>query len=313
MGLFDWFGKLRPSRQHQATPTVASTFQQSQAQEDPFQWLGERRHVKNAPYVLPSDLQEINRLDFQHYMLRYALQGNYFAPIQEPRTILDVGCGTGRWAMEMAVQFPHTQIIGLDLVPPNLDGAQIPRNLTFMQGNFLEGLPFNTDAFDFVHMRLLLFAMPKNAWMALMHEAVRVTCPGGWIETIETGPQRSCGPAMDTIVDWITLASNTRGVDPLFGPQVGELLSRVGLENTGIKHIHLPIGGFGGHLGKMVQTDVLGVVNGVKQLVVAQNIATVSQYDLALQSMRVEIEQYRGELPFYLAYGQRPLSSRNVF
>jgi hypothetical protein len=111
---------------------------------------------------------------------------------------------------------------------------------------------------------------------------------------------------MDQLVHWITLASNRRGVDPLFGPQVGELLRDIRLEQVGIKHIALPIGKFGGRLGMMVQTDVVGVVTSVKQLVVAQGIATAAQYDRAVATSLVEGEQNQGELPFYLAYGQRP-------
>jgi hypothetical protein len=44
-----------------------------------------RRYLADAPYMLPSDDAEINRLDFQHYLLRYALRGNYLAPIGRPR------------------------------------------------------------------------------------------------------------------------------------------------------------------------------------------------------------------------------------
>nr|MBF6590004.1 hypothetical protein [Ktedonobacterales bacterium] len=33
-----------------------------------------RERVVGLPYALPADLEEINRLDFQHYMLRYAFE-----------------------------------------------------------------------------------------------------------------------------------------------------------------------------------------------------------------------------------------------
>ena len=56
--------------------------------------VGGGRHLADAPYVLPHDDQEINRLDFQHYMLRYALRGNLESPlVGSPASILDVGSG----------------------------------------------------------------------------------------------------------------------------------------------------------------------------------------------------------------------------
>jgi hypothetical protein len=38
-------------------------------------------HGGRVPYMLPADTEEMNRLDFQHYvLLRYALQGLNAAP-----------------------------------------------------------------------------------------------------------------------------------------------------------------------------------------------------------------------------------------
>jgi ubiquinone/menaquinone biosynthesis C-methylase UbiE len=279
-----------------------------------FQWLGGRRHMADAPYVLPSDDQEINRLDFQHYMLRYALRGNYAAPLNRPLSILDVGCGTGRWAMEMASIFPDANVVGTDLVLPKADGnaslgaglVARPENVTFVQGNVLEGLPFAEGSFDFVHMRLLLFAIPADRWPQVTRELVRVTRPGGWVESVETGAQQNGGPAMDQLVAWITQASVRRGVDPSLGPHVGELLAAAGLVDLQRRDVALPVGRYGGRLGTMAEVDVFGVVGGVKQLVVAQGLATSEAYDAAMAQARTDLDRYRCTLPFYLVYGRRP-------
>ncbi len=84
----------------------------------PTRVMGGRQRVVGLPYTLPADMEEIDRLDFLHYMLRFAFQGNYAAPITNPGSILDVGAGTGRWAIEMAQAFPHARVIGLDVKPP---------------------------------------------------------------------------------------------------------------------------------------------------------------------------------------------------
>lgn len=41
----------------------------------------------------------------------------HIAPLDNPKTILDIGTGTGIWAMEMADQYPESLIIGTDLSP----------------------------------------------------------------------------------------------------------------------------------------------------------------------------------------------------
>ncbi|HEX2348087.1 MAG TPA: methyltransferase domain-containing protein [Ktedonobacterales bacterium] len=274
--------------------------------------MDDRRRLRDAPYVLPSDDKEINRLDFQHYMLRYALRGNFAAPIQRPMSILDVGSGTGRWATEMARLFPEANVIGTDIVAPNpettpaADDGVRPDNYAFIQGNILEGLPFADGAFDYTHMRLLLFAIPEARWPDVARELVRVTRPGGWIELVETGPQRNGGPAMDQVVNWITQASLKRGINPLLGPSIGGFLSQAGVPNVSAREIALPVGAYGGRVGRLAETDVFGVLQGVKGLVAAQNLATPEQYDNAVMAAKADLNNYQCALPFYIAYGQRP-------
>jgi len=69
-------------------------------------------------YVLP-DERALSRTNFQHMMLRTALGGNYLAPVEDPRYILDVGCGSGRWAYELAERFVQARVVGVDLTPPS--------------------------------------------------------------------------------------------------------------------------------------------------------------------------------------------------
>ena len=108
-------------------------------------WVGAATSP-TPPTFFPSDDQEINRLDFQHYMLRYALRGNYAAPLNHPATILHVGSGTGRWAYEMAALFPETRIVGTDLVAPKPDasGPLPPPNYTLRRAMCWRACPSPT-------------------------------------------------------------------------------------------------------------------------------------------------------------------------
>ena len=175
-----------------------------------------------------------------------------------------------------------------------------------MPGNVLNGLSFADGSFDFVHMRLLIFALPEAAWPKVIRELVRVTRPGGWIELVETGPQQNAGPAMEMLVQWITAASERRGVNPLIGPRVADFLAGSGAANVNRRDIALPVGEYGGRIGKMAETDIFSVMSGVKPLVVSQGIASDEAYTAALTQARADINRYRCTLPFYLSFGQRP-------
>ena len=80
---------------------------------------GRRYHAyREGAYHLPNDENEQDRLDMQHQIYRYALDGRlYRAPLSKEmiRNVLDVGCGTGKWCIDTAEEVPHAQVQGFDL------------------------------------------------------------------------------------------------------------------------------------------------------------------------------------------------------
>ncbi|KAL5352249.1 hypothetical protein ACLOAV_002196 [Pseudogymnoascus australis] len=80
---------------------------------------GRRYHAyKQGEYYLPNDEMEQDLLDLQHHIYRLCQGGSLFcAPIKEPQSVLDIGTGTGIWAMEFADEFPGALVIGTDLSP----------------------------------------------------------------------------------------------------------------------------------------------------------------------------------------------------
>lgn len=69
----------------------------------------------------------------QHEIMKLVMDGRLhlspFSRQHPPQKILDIGTGTGIWAIEMGDQFPEAQIIGTDLSPmqPNF----VPPNVRF--------------------------------------------------------------------------------------------------------------------------------------------------------------------------------------
>jgi len=41
----------------------------------------------------------------------------YFSPVKELKHALDIGTGTGLWAVELADAHPECEVIGIDLSP----------------------------------------------------------------------------------------------------------------------------------------------------------------------------------------------------
>jgi ubiquinone/menaquinone biosynthesis C-methylase UbiE len=297
-----WFGWFRKKKTAADEQSMMAT-------------IGGRTFTRGIPYALPRDLEEMNRLDFQHFLLRQAFKGNYAAPIGNPGSILDVGAGTGRWAREMALLFPQAQVVGIDVNVPPVDEAAsggaasepLPPNYRFVAGNIFEGLPFPDASFDFVHMRLLVLAIPHDKWPFVVGELARVTRIGGWVESVEATTLEQGGPAMDLIMEWIVTMLARRGIVFADGAKVGTLLQEAGLVNVQAHKITLPFGEYGGRVGKLLATDFFNGARSYGGLLEAQGLATVAQYNEAMEQAARDTAspQVHCLSPFHIAFGQR--------
>lgn len=300
MGWLGWLKRRREARLIRAgTP------------DQRFAWMQGRRYLVGDSYILPRDMEEMNRIDFQHYLLRYAAGAHYVAPLSQPDSILDAGCGNGRWAMEMAQLVPGAKVVGLDIVipPTETDPAALklprPANYTFVQGNVMERLPFADGSFDYVHQRLLYGSLPAAKWPEVVRELIRVTRPGGWVELVESDIMEGDGPAVTRFNTWLIEATARRGTDIRMGRTVDAMLREAGLAHVGMRTIDVPIGAYGGRLGQMMEANTMAFLGGFQGLVVSQGLTTAEAYKDTMEHIRAEIQLRRYSLPYFLAYGQR--------
>ncbi|KAF8158905.1 hypothetical protein K438DRAFT_1686751 [Mycena galopus ATCC 62051] len=104
-----------------------------------------------------------------------------------PTRVLDIGCGTGTWILNCGKAWKKCHFVGLDVVPlhPDVGTSELSTRITWVQANFLEGLPFPNDEFDFVHIKRIALGVPEDKWDALFEEVARVLKSGGAFELIE--------------------------------------------------------------------------------------------------------------------------------
>ena len=126
---------------------------------------GRRYHAyREGSYVFPNDEQEQERLDLIHRMFIITLGEKHFlAPIKDPKRILDIGTGTGIWAVEVAEDFPNATVIGNDLSA--IQPKWVPPNLSFEIDDCESEWNYSTK-FDFIHTRHMDFSIAN--WEKLM-------------------------------------------------------------------------------------------------------------------------------------------------
>lgn len=106
--------------------------------------------------------------------------------VARPLRVLDLGCGPGNTAIEMARVRPDAWIVGLDLAPTMLEIAQketrdvnLTRNICYVLAN-ATALPFPNDFFDATTAHSFLYLVPDRA--GVLREAYRVLRRGGrWV------------------------------------------------------------------------------------------------------------------------------------
>jgi SAM-dependent methyltransferase len=224
-----------------------------------------------VPYLLPKDVLEAQRLDFQFYLIRSILHGNDASPLRsDVNSILDVGCGADRWVIEMARTFPGAQGVGLDIEPPQ-SGQVLPPNARFVQANMLDGLPFADRSFDFTYQRLLVMAIPVAHWPLVVGELVRVTRPGGYVELLEGGDVfLNAGSATQRFLAWWREASRARGFDTSLMERLGRLLLDAHVRDVQMRILRVPVGKWGGHTGALLEKNILADVPALKPLLWSQ-------------------------------------------
>ncbi|KAL1959152.1 hypothetical protein VTO42DRAFT_2657 [Malbranchea cinnamomea] len=151
---------------------------------------GRRYHARYSDKCsLPNDEREQERLDLMHHVFRLTLNGDLcYSKLNNPQRILDVGTGTGIWAMEMAEEYPSARVIGTDLSP--IQPGWTPDNVEFIIEDALQEWTLPESSFDFIHLRSLAGSVPD--WPSLLRKCYKCLAPGGQIEVSEARTHFCC-------------------------------------------------------------------------------------------------------------------------
>jgi SAM-dependent methyltransferase len=159
------------SPMHRSTGVIDTESLKSSIRE--YKWIhGRRFHAYgDGTYWGANDDRQQEAEDLIHELFRIVLGGKlYQSPIGENvQNVLDVGCGTGIWAIDMADLHPSAEVVGVDLSPiqPNF----VPYNCRFEVDDINQEWTFPENKFDFIHVRYMTGTVPN--WKELLQKAQR--------------------------------------------------------------------------------------------------------------------------------------------
>ncbi|KAN0108726.1 S-adenosyl-L-methionine-dependent methyltransferase [Hyaloscypha variabilis] len=282
---------------------------------------GRRFHkYKQGNYLLPNDETEQDRLDLQHHLFTLTFDGKlHIAPIEELKggvhNVLDIGTGTGIWAIDFAATYPSANVIGTDLSPiqPNF----VPPNCSFEVDDAEDEWVF-PQKFDYIHGRALMscFRNDQRVW----EHAFKALRPGGILELQDLQmPLRYIdssgeGTALKLWNERFMAAGLMLGRDFTKVAKYKATLEKVGFVDVVEKRYYWPVGTWAKGkkmktLGAWYREDCLAGLQGASVLFFTRALKmTPEEVEVFLVDVRkgMKMNSIHAYAPVYVVYGRKP-------
>lgn len=275
------------------------------------------QHFKYGRYPIPNDDEELNREDMKHAMLLELTDGLlFYAPIGEnPQSILDIGTGTGIWAIEVGDKYPGARVRGVDLSA--VQPLWVPPNVDFLVDDVEKDDWLARDV-DLVHLRFMTVVLKDVP--TVLRRAYESLKPGGWIELQELSGEPLCDdgtmPDDDPVKHLYALAGQAFrkfGMNVTLPKDLRPMLEEAGFTNIQCVIKKVPIGVWArdktlrviGLYQKEAVREILPVIGGRPFAALGMSQAEI-ELTIALARKGLDNTNVHRYFHYYFWFAQRP-------
>ncbi|SPO07374.1 related to methyltransferase [Cephalotrichum gorgonifer] len=270
-------------------------------------------------YGFPMDDKELDRIDLCHVKYSALLDKKLFlSPIgEDPQRILDLGCGTGIWCIDVAEEYPSAQVVGVDIAPTQPEW--VPPNCQFELDDIEQDWTWKENSADFIFARDLIASI--RDFPRLIDQCYKHLKPGGWMEFhCVTGVLQCDDDTVPATSHLQAMSDNLKTSTDKFGTPVDDPMrwrgwfEERGLENVTEEIYKMPTGPWAKDkrlklIGAWEQHNLLENLEGMTMRLFQKGLGWSEEEILVFSAMlRKDIKDLKihAYWPFYVVYGQKP-------
>lgn len=235
--------------------------------------------------------------------------------------VLDVACGPGEWALDLAFAYPEIEVIGIDISQQMIEVAyeqariQGIENIQFHAMDATKPLSFPDSCFDLVNARAIAAIIPRTVWPALIQECMRILRPGGIIRLTEcdtwgitnslafTQLEELVRQAGEKVGVGFSVDGRTYAITPMFK----RLLRNTGCINTQERAFFINFSA-GEQSHQAVYRNAMAFFQLVQPGLIRRGVAIQETLDQLYQQMLLEVQSadFCGITFFLTVWGEKP-------
>ncbi|OCL14534.1 S-adenosyl-L-methionine-dependent methyltransferase, partial [Glonium stellatum] len=241
----------------------------------------------------------------------------HFAPLENPQNMIDLGTGTGIWAIEMGEQYPSATVLGIDL--SLIQPTWVPPNVKFMVDDAESPWLHPRNHFDMVDGRHTVQAFKD--YLAVLRQAYRHMKSSGWVELHELDYICHCddGSAgldykFGEMMVCITQGCAAMGINLYGALTMADRIKEAGFINVAKRILKIPIGPWPKNkllrkVGLYYQAVVLDGLQGIALGPLCRGLGwSAERVEVYLKDVRVDVKDPRihSYMNMHVLYGQKP-------